>query len=248
MSATRCVSRSLPGVGVLAVIGAAIVGLIALHTWLAAQWTPLIAHGMIGGGLLLLALILFLAAAAGRPPKLGARPPLQLAKPAAALGALAVGTRPSAVSRSAQEGLKLRQRNGEAGLTLLAARHARACCRRRIHHQPQAVADGRATGDREFLRWVARKGAAEDLAAARRCGGPRGDRRDFRRRARLRLLACIDPVGGSRADSTTRSRRALAERANRERGGLTVVATAGSIENVDCASRRTGRAATRCSR
>ena len=93
------------GVGVLAVIGAAIVGLIALHTWLAAQWTPLIAHGMIGGGLLLLALILFLAAAAGRPPKLGARPPLQLAKPAAALGALAVGTRPSAV-RSAQEGLK----------------------------------------------------------------------------------------------------------------------------------------------
>ena len=95
------------GVGVLAVIGAAIVGLIALHTWLAAQWTPLIAHGMIGGGLLLLALILFLAVAAGRPPKLGARPPLQLAKPAAALGALAVGTRPSAVSRSAQEGLKL---------------------------------------------------------------------------------------------------------------------------------------------
>ena len=95
------------GVGILAVIGAAIVGLIALHTWLAAQWTPLIAHGMIGGGLLLLALILFLAAAAGRPPRLGARPPLQLARPAAALGALATGTRASNGVRSAQEGLKL---------------------------------------------------------------------------------------------------------------------------------------------
>jgi hypothetical protein len=95
------------GVGIVALIGTAIVGLIALHTWLAAQWTPLIAHGMIGGGLLLLALILFLAAAAGRPPRLGARPPLQLARPAAALGALAASTGPSAVSRSAQEGLKL---------------------------------------------------------------------------------------------------------------------------------------------
>ena len=96
------------GVGILAVIGAAIVGLIALHTWLAAQWTPLIAHGMIGGGLLLLALILFLAAAAGRPPRLGARPPLQLARPAAALGALAVGdARASNGVASAQEGAKL---------------------------------------------------------------------------------------------------------------------------------------------
>jgi len=95
------------GVGVLAVIGAAIVGLIALHTWLAAQWTPLIAHGMIGGGLLLLALILFLAAAAGRPPRLGARPPLQLARPAATLGALATGAGAGKVSRSAQEGAKL---------------------------------------------------------------------------------------------------------------------------------------------
>jgi hypothetical protein len=95
------------GVGVLAVIGAAIVGLIALHTWLAARWTPLIAHGMIGGGLLLLALILFLAAAAGRPPRLGARPPLQLAGPAAALGVLATGAGAGKVSRRAQDGLKL---------------------------------------------------------------------------------------------------------------------------------------------
>jgi hypothetical protein len=94
------------GVGILALVGAAIVGLIALHTWLAAQWTPLIAHGMIGGGLFLLALILFLLAAAGRPPRLGARPPLQLVRPAAALGALAAGTRASTVSR-AQESVQL---------------------------------------------------------------------------------------------------------------------------------------------
>jgi len=95
------------GVGILAMLGAAVVGLIALHTWLAAQWTPLIAHGIIGGGLLLLALILLLAAAAGRPPRLGPRPPLQLARPAAALGALASGTRAAGVSRSAQESLHL---------------------------------------------------------------------------------------------------------------------------------------------
>jgi hypothetical protein len=102
------------GVGILAVIGAAIVGLIALHTWLAAQWTPLIAHGMIGGGLLLLALILFLAAAAGRPPRLAPRPPLQFARPAAALGALAAGTRANTVSR-AQEGLKLASETVQQG-------------------------------------------------------------------------------------------------------------------------------------
>lgn len=95
------------GAGILAVIGAAVVGLIALHTWLAAQWNPLIAHGMIGGGLLVFALILFLAAAASRPPRLTTRPPLQMAKPMAALGVLASGTRPSAVSRGAQEGLHL---------------------------------------------------------------------------------------------------------------------------------------------
>lgn len=93
------------GAGIFALIGAIIVGLIALHTWLAAQWTPMIAHGMIGGGLLVLALILFLAAAAGRPPRLAARPPLHLAGPAAALGALASGTGVGTASRAAQEGL-----------------------------------------------------------------------------------------------------------------------------------------------
>jgi hypothetical protein len=95
----------LAAAGALALIGAVVVGLIALHAWLAAQWTPLIAHGMIGGGMLLLSLILFLAMAAGRPPRVSGRPPLRFATPAAALGALASGTRVGAAARSAQEGL-----------------------------------------------------------------------------------------------------------------------------------------------
>jgi len=80
------------GIGVFALVGAAVIGLIAPHSWVAAQWTPMIAHGTIGGGLLLLALIFFLAASVGRPPKLATRPPLQFAKPVAALGTLASGT------------------------------------------------------------------------------------------------------------------------------------------------------------
>jgi hypothetical protein len=103
------------GAGVLAIIGAAVVGLIALHTSLATQWTPLIAHGMIGGGLLLLALILFLAAAAGRPPRFATRPPLQLARPTAALGILASGTRADRLSRGAQEGLRVASETVQQG-------------------------------------------------------------------------------------------------------------------------------------
>jgi hypothetical protein len=49
----------LAGVAALAALGAVIVGLIALHSWLAMQTGPFVAHGLIGGGLLLLALILF---------------------------------------------------------------------------------------------------------------------------------------------------------------------------------------------
>jgi hypothetical protein len=115
------------GAGILAVIGAAIVGLIALHTWLEAQWTPLIAHGMIGGGLLLLALILFLAAAAGRPPRLAARPPLQVARPAAALGALAAVSRGNVIPRAqetvqaASETVKQGSRSSLLGTLALAA-------------------------------------------------------------------------------------------------------------------------------
>ena len=58
----------LVGVAALAALGAVIVGLIALHSWLAMQIGPFVAHGLIGGGLLLLALILFALALIRRRP------------------------------------------------------------------------------------------------------------------------------------------------------------------------------------
>jgi hypothetical protein len=70
------------GMIALAALGALIVGLIALHSWLAPQVGSLAALGMIGAGLLLLMLILVLAAFTLRRPGLKARPTLQLAQPA----------------------------------------------------------------------------------------------------------------------------------------------------------------------
>ena len=52
------VTGIIAGVAALAALGAVAVGLIALHSWLAMQIGPFVAHGLIGGGLLLLALIL----------------------------------------------------------------------------------------------------------------------------------------------------------------------------------------------
>jgi cytochrome bd-type quinol oxidase subunit 1 len=82
----------LAGAGALASLGAVIVGLIALHSWLAIQTGQFVAHAMIGLGLLLLALILFTFVFARRPPRLAARPLLQLARPAALLGTLGSGS------------------------------------------------------------------------------------------------------------------------------------------------------------
>ena len=65
----------LAGVAALATLGAIVVGLIALHSWLAMQIGPFVAHGVIGGGLLLLALVLFALAFTRRRPRLVARPP-----------------------------------------------------------------------------------------------------------------------------------------------------------------------------
>ena len=61
---------------VLAALGADIAGLVAVYTWLATQLGPLIALGMIGGGLLLLAVILFTLAFVARRPPLASQPPL----------------------------------------------------------------------------------------------------------------------------------------------------------------------------
>jgi len=73
----------------LAVLGAVVVGLIALHLWLDMRYGPFVAHGMIGGGLLLLALILFTLAFARRRPRIASRPAMQIAQPAALVGTLA---------------------------------------------------------------------------------------------------------------------------------------------------------------
>src|SRR5262245_54202179 len=89
--------------GVLASVGAVVVGLIALHTWLAVKTGPFVAQAIIVLGLLLLALVLFAFVFALRPPRLAARPPLQIVRPAAALGALGSGSRyPSVVANGAQ--------------------------------------------------------------------------------------------------------------------------------------------------
>jgi hypothetical protein len=74
-----------------AALGAVAVGLIALDTWLGMRYGSLWAHGMIGGGLLLVALILGALAFARNRPKLGPRPALQSVQPAALLGALKQG-------------------------------------------------------------------------------------------------------------------------------------------------------------
>ena len=75
----------------LAVVGAIIVGLIALYFWLAPQLGPFIALGAIGGSLLLLALVLLLLVYVWGRPRVASRPPLQIAHPAALFGSLRQG-------------------------------------------------------------------------------------------------------------------------------------------------------------
>jgi hypothetical protein len=70
-------------IAALAAIGALIVGLIALHSWLAPQVGSLTALGMIGAGLLLLMVLLLLVAFSLRRPELKTRPALQVVQPAA---------------------------------------------------------------------------------------------------------------------------------------------------------------------
>ena len=92
----------LAGVAALAALGAVIVGLIALHSWLAMQIGPFVAYGLIGGGLVLLALILFALALIPRRPRLAARPPLQIARPVALLGGLRQGSHDKVVTGGEQ--------------------------------------------------------------------------------------------------------------------------------------------------
>ena len=78
----------LAGVAALAALGAIVVGIIALYLWLSMQTDPFIALAVIGGGLLLLAVLLFALAFTRRRPRLAVRPQLQIARPAALLGTL----------------------------------------------------------------------------------------------------------------------------------------------------------------
>ena len=73
---------AIGGMGALAAIGALIVGLIALHSWLAPQVGSLTALGMIGAGLLVLMMLLLLVAFSLRRPELKTRPALQVVQPA----------------------------------------------------------------------------------------------------------------------------------------------------------------------
>jgi hypothetical protein len=83
---------ALAGVAALAALGAVVVGLIALDSWLAMRVGPFAALGLIGGGLLLVAVILFVLAFGRRRPRLASRPPLLMAQSAALLGALRRGS------------------------------------------------------------------------------------------------------------------------------------------------------------
>jgi Putative Actinobacterial Holin-X, holin superfamily III len=82
----------LVGVASLAAVGTIVVGLMAFYFWLEMQGGLFAALGVIGGGLLLLALILFALAFARERPGLASPPQLQIMRPAALLGTLRQGT------------------------------------------------------------------------------------------------------------------------------------------------------------
>jgi hypothetical protein len=78
----------LAGAAALAALAAITIGLIALYLWLLMQVDPFIALAVIGGGLLLIAGLLFALAFVRRRPRLATRPQLQIVQPAALLGTL----------------------------------------------------------------------------------------------------------------------------------------------------------------
>jgi len=102
-----------------------VVGLIAIYLWMAPQIGPFTALGGIGGGLLLLALMLFVLARVWRRPQFASRPPLQITRPVALLGTLRRSSRDEATVRS-DERLKVatdmrRSRSALLGTLVVAA-------------------------------------------------------------------------------------------------------------------------------
>jgi hypothetical protein len=86
------VTGVLAAIAALAALGTIVVGVIALYLWLAMQTDPFIALALIGGGLLLFAVILLVLAFIRRRPRLAARPQLQIAEPAALLATFRLGS------------------------------------------------------------------------------------------------------------------------------------------------------------
>jgi len=93
---------ALTAVAALAALGAAVVGLVALYFWLSMQTSPFTALGIIGGGLLLLALMLAVVASVRRRPPLAPRPRLQIAQPGALLDTLRQDTFDKAIADNEQ--------------------------------------------------------------------------------------------------------------------------------------------------
>ena len=92
----------LAGMALLATLGAIIVGLIAFYFWLAPQTDPFTALGAIGGGLLLLALMLFVSVFAWRRPRIASRPRLQITQPTALFRTLRQGRYDKVIAGSDQ--------------------------------------------------------------------------------------------------------------------------------------------------
>jgi len=96
----------LVGLAALAAVGAIVVGLMALYSWLEMQAGLFAALGIIGGGLLLLALILFAFTLVWERPRLASRPRLQVAQPTALFGAMGQGSR-HRLSAGSEQAVKL---------------------------------------------------------------------------------------------------------------------------------------------
>jgi MFS family permease len=97
---------ALGGVATLAALGAIVAGLIALYFWLSIELNPFAALGLIGGGLLILALILFAFVFTSQRPRLASRPQLLLAQPTALIGTFKRGVDDRRIA-SQEDSLKL---------------------------------------------------------------------------------------------------------------------------------------------
>ena len=100
------VAGALAGVAALAALGALVVGLIALHAWLAPQVGAFPSLGIIGGGLVAVALVLLVVVLLLRRPRPAARPAMQIARPAALFGAFAPAHASRAIA-GGEESLRL---------------------------------------------------------------------------------------------------------------------------------------------